>query len=127
MNDNPSRFVALVLLGWLCFAIGLSGRFRNVTAPAVALTVWTLTALVLLACWKLTPIRVSALNIDLRWLVLFHVTRFFAGIYFLVLCQLGQMPCGFARPAGWGGHLCCRPCVGGSWRDAHSIQEVALG
>ena len=42
------------------------------------------------------------LNIDLRGLVLFHVTRLFAGAYFLVLCQRGELPCGFARPAGWG-------------------------
>jgi hypothetical protein len=42
------------------------------------------------------------LNIDLRWLVLLHLTRLFAGAYFLVLCQRGQLPCAFARPAGWG-------------------------
>jgi hypothetical protein len=45
---------------------------------------------------------VWALNVDVRWLVLFHVTRLFAGAYFLLLCQRGQLPCGFARPAGWG-------------------------
>ena len=42
------------------------------------------------------------MDINLRWLVLFHVTRLFAGAYFLVLCQRGQLPCGFARTAGWG-------------------------
>jgi len=42
------------------------------------------------------------LNVDLGWLVLFHLTRLFAGVYFLVLCQHGELPCGFARPAGWG-------------------------
>ena len=31
-----------------------------------------------------------------------YVTRLFAGAYFLVLCQRRQLPCGFARPAGWG-------------------------
>jgi hypothetical protein len=102
MNDNPTRFVTLVLLGWLCFATGLSGWFHNASAPAVALTIWTLTALALLACWKIAPIRVWALSIDLRWLVLLHLTRLFAGAYFLLLCQLGQLPCPFARPAGWG-------------------------
>jgi hypothetical protein len=102
MNDSPTRFVSLLLLGWLCFAVGLSGWFRNATAPAAAATVWTLTAFILFACWKITAIRGWALNIDLRWLVLFHVTRLFAGAYFLVLCQGGQLPCGFARPAGWG-------------------------
>jgi hypothetical protein len=102
IKDNSNRVVALVLLGWLCFALGLGGLFHNAMAPAVAVTVWTLTALVLLACWKIAPIRGWSLNIDLHWLVLFHLTRLFAGAYFLVLCQRGQLPCGFARPAGWG-------------------------
>jgi hypothetical protein len=101
-KDNPNRVVILVLLGWLCFAVGLSGWFYSANAPAVAATVWTLTALALFACWKISPIRVWALNVDLRWLVLFHVTRLFAGAYFLVLCEREQLPCGFARPAGWG-------------------------
>src|SRR6266496_3401423 len=83
MKDNSKRVVTLVLLGWLCFAVGLGGWFYNAITPAVAATVWTL-------------------NVDVRWLVLFHVTRLFAGAYFLVLCQRGELPCGFARPAGWG-------------------------
>jgi len=102
MKDNPSRVVTLVLFAWLCFAVGLGGWFHNASAPAVAATVWTLTLLVLLACWKVAPIRVWALRVDLRWLVLFHVTRLFAGIYFLTLCQRGQLSCEFATPAGWG-------------------------
>jgi hypothetical protein len=102
MKDSSKRVVILVLLGWLCFAVGLSGWFNNASAPAVAAIVWTLTALVLFACWKISLIRVWALNVDVRWLVLLHVTRLFAGAYFLVLCQHDQLPCGFARPAGWG-------------------------
>jgi hypothetical protein len=102
MKANPNRVVTLILLGWLCFAVGLAGWFQNASAQAVAATVWTLTALVLLACWKITPVKVWALNIAFRWLVLFHVTRLFAGVYFLVLCQRNQLPCEFARPAGWG-------------------------
>jgi hypothetical protein len=102
MKDSSKRVVILVLLGWLCFAVGLSGWFYNASAQAVAAIVWTFTALVLFACWKISLIRVWALNVDVRWLVLLHVTRLFAGAYFLVLCQHGQLPCGFARPAGWG-------------------------
>jgi hypothetical protein len=102
MKDNSKRVVTLVLLGWLCFAVGLGGWFHSATASAVVATVWTLTAFVLLACWKITPIRAWILNINLTWLVLFHVIRLFAGAYFLLLCQRGQLPCGFARPAGWG-------------------------
>jgi hypothetical protein len=102
MKNSSNRIVTLVLIGWLCFAVGRGGWFYNASAPAVAATVWTLTTLVLLACWKTSPIRVWALNVDLRWLVLFHVTRLFVGAYFLLLCQRGQLPCGFARTAGWG-------------------------
>jgi hypothetical protein len=102
MNNNLNRAVALALLGWLCFAVGLAGWFHNASAPAVAGTLWTLTILALLASWQIGPIRVWALNVDLRWLVLFHLTRLFAGIYFLVLCRRGELPCAFAFPAGWG-------------------------
>jgi hypothetical protein len=100
MKDNSNRIATLVLLGWLCFAVGLGGWFHE--APAPAATVWTLTALVLLVSWKVSPIRAWVWNIDLRGLVLFHVTRLFVGAYFLVLCQRGELPCGFATPAGWG-------------------------
>jgi hypothetical protein len=71
-------------------------------ALTVAATVWTLTALVLLACWKVRTIKACVLSIDLRCLVLLHLTRLFAGAYFLVLCQRSQLPCAFATPAGWG-------------------------
>jgi hypothetical protein len=42
------------------------------------------------------------LNVDVRWLVLFHLSRLFAGVYFLVVCQHDQLPCKFGGPAGWG-------------------------
>jgi hypothetical protein len=102
MKDNSKRVVTLVLLGWICFAVGLAGLFQNASALAVAATAWTLTGLVLLGFWKVRTIRACVLNIDLRWLVLLHLTRLFAGAYFLVLCERGQLPCAFATPAGWG-------------------------
>jgi hypothetical protein len=102
MKDDSNRVVTLVFLGWLCFAVSLASWFYKASARAVAVTVWTLTALVLFVCWKIGPIRTWALTIDLRWLASLHLTRLFAGAYFLVLCQRGQLPCPFARPAGWG-------------------------
>src|SRR6266540_5102089 len=99
MKDNSNRIVTLVLLGWLCFAVGLGGWFHNASAPTVAAIVWTLTALVLLACWKITPIRVWALNVDVRWLLLLHLTRLPEGVYFLLICERGELPCAVARQA----------------------------
>lgn len=80
---GEGKFVSFVLAAWLCFAlaVGVAGWFQPASAPVVALTVWTLTALVLLACWKIDPIRAWAAAVDLRWLVLLHTTRF-VGFYF---------------------------------------------
>lgn len=41
------------------------------------------------------------LELDVRFLVLFHVTRFI-GIYFLYLHSHGRLPYAFAVPGGWG-------------------------
>ena len=101
---SVGKNVALVLAGWILvtFAIGLAGWFAAASAPFVAVTVWTLTVLVLLACWKVPSFKEWVTNIDLRWLVLLHVTRFVAGSWFLFLCHRGELPFAFAIPAGWG-------------------------
>ena len=100
---RETKFVSFVLAAWLCFAlaVGVADWFEPASAPMVALTVWTLTGVVLLACWKVDPIRTWAATVDLRWLVLFHTTRF-VGFYFLILCRRGELPCAFAAPAGIG-------------------------
>ena len=97
------KFVSFVLAAWLCFAlaVGVAGWFQPASAPVVALTVWTLTGLVLLACWKVDPISTWAATVDLRWLGLLHITRL-VGFYFLILCQRGELPCAFAAPVGIG-------------------------
>jgi hypothetical protein len=99
----PTRAVVFGLSAWLCFAlaVGVAGWFRNASAPAVAVTIWTLTALALLACWKIQMVRDWAAIVDLRWLIALHLTRF-VGIYFLILGKRGDLPQGFAGPAGFG-------------------------
>lgn len=104
MSAGQSRkIVPLILLLWLSLAcaFGLSGRLERANAPIIALIVWTLTAAVLLASWKVPPIKAWVLSVAPRWLVLFHLTRF-VGFYFLFLQRRGQMPFAFAVPAGWG-------------------------
>jgi hypothetical protein len=101
---SVGKNIALVLAGWILVAsaIGLAGWFKTASAPLVAATVWTLTALILLACWKVSSLRHWAMKVDLRGLVLLHLTRFVAGSYFLFLCRRGELPSAFATPAGWG-------------------------
>jgi hypothetical protein len=100
---EKARPVVFGLLTWLCFAlaVGVGGWFRNASAPGVAATVWTLTALTLLACWRIRVVRDWVAFVDLRWLIVLHLTRF-VGIYFLILGSRGDLPEGFAKPAGIG-------------------------
>jgi hypothetical protein len=100
---SQNNLAAAILGAWLCFALagGAAGSFRNASAGMVALTVWGLAALVLLACWKISFVRNWVATIDLRRVIALHLIRF-VGIYFLILAQRGRLPLGFARPAGFG-------------------------
>ena len=88
---------------WLSvvFAIGLTGMFATASPLAIAITVWGLTGLVLIARWKLPMVNRFVHEVDLRWLIALHLTRF-VGIYFLILCFRSELACAFARPAGAG-------------------------
>lgn len=103
MNSGSDKTARVILGLWFCLAliVGMSGRFRVVSAPIVAGTVWTLTALALLICGIWPAIRRWAAIVDLRWLIALHLTRF-VGFYFLFLYQQDRLPEGFAVPAGLG-------------------------
>ncbi|MFL6594823.1 MAG: hypothetical protein ACJ8HQ_05215 [Chthoniobacterales bacterium] len=63
--------------------------------------VTALVTLSLFATWRVAVIRAWSLTVDLRWLILLHVTRFI-GIYFLLQATRGAMPREWAVPAGTG-------------------------
>jgi hypothetical protein len=98
-----AKAIVFGLVVWLCvaLALGISGKFHDASAPLVAATVWVLTGLALLACWQIQAVQNWVMNVNLRWLIAIHLTRF-VGIYFLVLGARGALPNGFARPAGIG-------------------------
>ncbi|HUE40530.1 MAG TPA: hypothetical protein VMO75_01240 [Chthoniobacterales bacterium] len=103
MDKFVNRLVAAIFGAWFCFALalGVSGAFESAGALVVALIVWGLTALVLLACWKNLSFRNLAATVPLRWLIALHLVRFI-GIFFLVLASYDRLPGGFAKPAGIG-------------------------
>ena len=102
-STSGGKTVRVILILWFCLAliVGISGRFRVVSAPIVAATVWTSTAVALFAYWKSPAIKSWAAIVDLRWLIALHLTRF-VGFYFIFLCRRGRLPEGFAVPGGIG-------------------------
>lgn len=103
-TDTPGNKSVLLIIGaWFCLAAAasLAGRLENVSPPIIAGIVWTLTILALLACWRVNTLRTWVLAVDLRWLVLLHLTRF-VGFYFLFLSSRSELPFAFAAPAGGG-------------------------
>jgi hypothetical protein len=105
-TGSVSKNVILIIAAWFCLAagVGVAGWLERASAPVVAIIVWSLTALALLACWKGPTLKTWAMKVDLRWLVLLHLTRF-VGFYFFYLCSRGELPFDFAAPAGWGDNV----------------------
>jgi hypothetical protein len=98
-----NRRVLLGLLIWLAlaFVVGATGLLAAIGPPFPQLVLGALTVAVLAACRWVPALRAWVLSVDLRALVLFHVTRF-VGFYFLALYGRGELPWAFAVPGGWG-------------------------
>jgi hypothetical protein len=104
MKERKSGVVLSVTLAvWLVVAIAVSaaGALRHASPLMIPVIILALSTLALVACWKLSPIREWVGAVELRWLVLLHVTRFI-GLYFLVASNRGQIPEEWAVPAGIG-------------------------
>lgn len=126
-------YVRVTVWLWLIAAL-VVGRFEllaRIPRPAVQGVLFGLTALVLLACFKVAGLRAWIDSLDLRALVLLHVTRF-VGFYFLVLYQRGELPYAFAVPGGWGDiavaalalSVCLLPLAEATRRRAITIWNV---
>jgi len=93
----------IALWSWLLAALaasqsGLLGRLPAPVTPGILLG---LTGLLVLAYRLIGAFRAWIDALDLRSLVLFHVTRF-VGFYYLVLFNRGDLPYAFAVPGGLG-------------------------
>jgi hypothetical protein len=88
---------------WLFLAllVGVSGGLATLRPPAPQIVLVGLTVALLVAARAWTPLRRFVTEVDLRALVLFHLTRF-VGFYFLALHARGELPWDFAVPGGWG-------------------------
>ena len=95
--------IRVVLWTWFLAALigGQLGLLGRLSAPAVQGIFFGLTALLITLCLGVGVIRTWIKTIDLRALVLLHVSRFVA-YSLLVLYRRGELPAAFAIPAGWG-------------------------
>lgn len=95
--------IRVVIWLWLIAAllVGNSGVLGRLPMPAVQGILFALTALLLLAYVRLALVRDWINSLDLRGLVLIHLTRF-VGIYFLLMYRRGLLPYDFAVRGGWG-------------------------
>ena len=100
----PAALVARIVL-WLWFGGAIAAGhllvLQRIPPPAIPAIIFGLTGLVLAAYFRLPPARRWIDAIELRSLVLLHVTRF-VGIYFLILHERGELPRAFAVPGGIG-------------------------
>ena len=98
-----SLLVRLFFWAWFGAALAV-GHFlvlQRVPPFAVQGIIGGLVALLLLTYFRVRVIRNWVDSVDLRNLVLIHVTRF-VGVYFLILYQRGELPRAFAVPGGIG-------------------------
>ncbi|HXJ81349.1 MAG TPA: hypothetical protein VMS64_22060 [Candidatus Methylomirabilis sp.] len=102
-SSADARKVLIVTFVWFLVAcgVGAAGLLRAARPPLPQVMIAGLTIVILIAFWRPTSFRRWALGVDLRAIVLIHVSRF-VGIYFLVLYGRGELPYAFAVPGGWG-------------------------
>jgi hypothetical protein len=103
----PGAATVLAALAiWLAAAwlVGVSGWLATLrpAGPQLVLVGLTLALLAAIRLWR--PLRRFARAVDIRALVLFHVTRL-VGFYFLALHARGVLPWAFAVLAGWGDNV----------------------
>ena len=101
--SRTAQIVRFALWLWF-FAAVAAGYFlllQRIPPPAIQAVIFGLTALLLLAYFRIAPLRVWVDALDPRALVQLHVSRF-VGIYFLVLYRRGELPYDFAVKGGIG-------------------------
>ena len=105
--------VRLVLWTWFLAALVVGRLELLARLPALApqIILVALTVLLLVACFAISAVRTWIDALDVRALVLPHVTRF-VGVYFLLLYQRGVLPYAFAVPCGWGDIIVASLAVG---------------
>jgi hypothetical protein len=132
LNPTPLP-VRIAIWIWLIAAlfVGNSTLLQRLPMPAMQGILLGLTGVCLALYFKVQGLRAWVDRLDLRALVLLHITRF-VGFYFLILYRRGELPYAFAVPGGWGDiivaslalFVCFLPLQESSRRRAITIWNV---
>jgi hypothetical protein len=95
--------IILFTLVWFLLAliVGATRLLASIPPPFPQAVLFCLVISLLVLFWKTNVFRNWSLNVDIRILLLVHLTRF-VGIYFLILYSRGELPYDFAVVGGWG-------------------------
>lgn len=102
-SADEATWVAIAASVWFLAAlvVGAAGLLAVFPPPFPQLVLLLIVAALGAALWRSALLRRWARTVDLRVLVLVHVSRF-VGLYFLFLERRGELASEFAVPAGWG-------------------------
>lgn len=98
-----SKTALTALAVWFLTALAAShfGLLALLPFPFPQVVLFSLFILQIVLYWRSTAVRKWVDGVDVRALMLFHITRF-VGFLFLYLYSVGRLPSEFAVKAGWG-------------------------
>ncbi len=103
LDSKYQNSVSATILIWYVLAIfaGGSGLTSRMAPPLPQIVLFGLVVLLLLLYWFFHSFRKWILSVNIKLLVVVHLTRFI-GFYFLYLYSQGLLPYDFAVLGGWG-------------------------
>lgn len=103
LDSKYQNRVSLTVLIWYALAIfaGGSGLTSRMAPPLPQIVLFGLVVLLLLLYWLSQSFRKWILSVNIKLLVVVHLTRFI-GFYFLYLYSQDLLPYDFAVLGGWG-------------------------
>jgi hypothetical protein len=101
MNSRKIIIITATIWFLLALIVGASGILASIPMPFPQVVLSGLTVILMLLFWKSSGFRNWVLSVDIRALLLVHLSRFI-GVYFLILHSRGELPYAFAVPGGLG-------------------------
>ena len=102
-SSSTSTIVVVVLAAWLLTAIAIaaSGVLEDPPTPLTPVLIWGPVITFVAVFIRSQTFRMWTLQVNLRWLILYHIVRAGIGTGFLLMSG-DELPTEFAVPAGYG-------------------------